>query len=76
VSDRPLSSRALFVVVYTTSVSSVYFALGVIAHRADGLTPAVLLVAGVFFLLAAMTYAEGAAMHPDERGRSRSTTRS
>jgi APA family basic amino acid/polyamine antiporter len=68
VSDRQLSSRALFVVVYTTSVSSVYFALGVIAHRADGLTPAVLLVAGVFFLLSAMTYAEGAAMHPAERG--------
>jgi APA family basic amino acid/polyamine antiporter len=56
------------VVVYTTSVSSVYFALGVIAHRADGLTPAVLLAAGVFFQLSAMTYAEGASMHPERGG--------
>jgi len=67
-SERPLSSRALFALVYTTSVSSIYFALGVIAHRANGLTPAVLLAAGVFFLLTAMTYAEGASMHPERGG--------
>lgn len=66
--DRPFSSRALFAVVYTTSVSSVYFALGVIAHRADGLTPAVLLAAAVFFQLTAMTYMEGAALHPERGG--------
>jgi APA family basic amino acid/polyamine antiporter len=68
VTDRPLRSRALFVVVYTTSISSVYFALGVIAHRADGLTPEVLLAAGLFFQLSAMTYAEGASMHPERGG--------
>jgi APA family basic amino acid/polyamine antiporter len=67
-SERPLSSRALFALVYTTSVSSIYFALGVIAHRANGLTPAVLLAAGVFFLLTAMAYAEGASMHPERGG--------
>lgn len=67
-SERPLSSRALFAIVYTTSVSSVYFALGVIAHRANGLTPAVLLAAGVFFQLTAMTYVEGASMHPERGG--------
>ena len=44
--DRPFSYRALFAVVYTTSVSSVYFALGVVAHRANGLTPAVFLGRG------------------------------
>ena len=57
---RPLNSRALFAVVYTTSVSSVYFALGVVAHHADGLTPAVFLAAGIFFALTAMTFGEGA----------------
>ncbi|MBV9417357.1 MAG: amino acid permease [Solirubrobacterales bacterium] len=66
--DRPFSYRALFAVVYTTSVSSVYFALGVVAHRADGLTPAVFLVAGLFFGLTAMTYAEGASLHPERGG--------
>jgi basic amino acid/polyamine antiporter, APA family len=68
VKDRPFSYRALFAVVYTTSVSSVYFALGVVAHRANGLTPAVFLVAGLFFGLTAMTYAEGASLHPERGG--------
>lgn len=66
--DRPFSSRALFAVVYTTSVSSVYFALGVVAHRANGLTPVVFLAAGLFFQLTAMTYAEGASLHPERGG--------
>src|ERR1700761_409314 len=66
--QRPLSYKALFAVVYTTSVISVYFALGVVAHRANGLTPAVFLVAGLFFGLTAMTYAEGASLHPERGG--------
>ena len=66
--ERPFSSRALFAVVYTTSVSSVYFALGVVAHRANGLTPLVFLAAGLFFQLTAMTYAEGASLHPERGG--------
>ena len=65
---RPLTSRALFAVVYTTSVSSVYFALGVVAHHADGLTPAVFLAAGIFFALTAMTFGEGAALHQERGG--------
>jgi basic amino acid/polyamine antiporter, APA family len=68
VTERPFSYRALFAVVYTTSVSSVYFALGVVAHRANGLTPLVFLAAGIFFQLSAMTYAEGAALHPERGG--------
>jgi APA family basic amino acid/polyamine antiporter len=68
VNERPFSYRALFAVVYTTSVSSVYFALGVVAHRADGLTPVVFLAAGLFFQLTAMTYAEGASLHPERGG--------
>jgi basic amino acid/polyamine antiporter, APA family len=66
--ERPFSSRALFALVYTTSVSSVYFALGVVAHRAGGLTPLVFLAGAIFFQLSAMTYAEGAALHPERGG--------
>jgi len=68
VRDRPFSYRALFAVIYTTSVSSVYFALGVVARHANGLTPVVFLIAGLFFGLAMMTYAEGASMHPERGG--------
>ena len=67
---RTLSARALFGLVYTMSVSSVYFALGVVAQRALGLTPLVFLVAGVFFSLASMTYVEGAALHRERGGSS------
>src|SRR5947199_2586739 len=66
--ERPFSYRALFAVVYTTSISSVYFALGVVAHRANGLTPLVFLAGGIFFQLTAMTYAEGASLHPERGG--------
>src|SRR5438045_1569848 len=66
--ERPFSYRALFAVVYTTSVSSVYFALGVVAHRANGLTPVVFLAGGLFFQLTAMTYAEGASLHSERGG--------
>src|SRR6202044_3277966 len=55
-------------VVYATSVSSVYFALGVVAHHADGLTPEVFIAAGIFFQLTAMSYAEGASLHPERGG--------
>jgi APA family basic amino acid/polyamine antiporter len=68
VNKRPLTSRALFAVVYTTSVSSVYFALGVVAHHADGLTPAVFLAAGIFFQLTAMTFGEGASLYQERGG--------
>lgn len=63
-----IGARGLFAIVYTTSVASVYFALGVVAGRALGLTPLVFLVGGLFFGLAAMTYAEGAARHPEAGG--------
>ena len=67
---RTLSARALFGLVYTMSVSSVYFALGVVAQRALGLTPLVFLIAGSFFSLASMSYVEGAAMHRERGGSS------
>ena len=67
---RTLSARALFGLVYTMSISSVYFALGVVAQRALGLTPIVFLIAGIFFALASMTYVEGAALHRERGGSS------
>jgi APA family basic amino acid/polyamine antiporter len=68
VNDRPISTRALFAIVYTTSIGSVYFALGVVARRAIGLTPEVFLAAGIFFQLTAMTYVEAAAIHQERGG--------
>jgi APA family basic amino acid/polyamine antiporter len=70
VTPRTLSARALFGIVYTTSITSVYFALGVVAQRALGLTPIVFLIAGVFFALASMTYVEGAGLHRERGGSS------
>jgi APA family basic amino acid/polyamine antiporter len=70
VTPRTLSARALFGIVYTTSVTSVYFALGVVAQRALGLTPLVFLIAGIFFALASMTYVEGAGLHRERGGSS------
>ena len=66
--ERPFSYRALFAVVYTTSISSVYFALGVVARHAEGLTPFVFLAGGLFFQLSAMTYAEGVSLHSERGG--------
>jgi APA family basic amino acid/polyamine antiporter len=66
--ERNVGVGAVFAVVYATSISSVYFALGVIAHHANGLTPEVFIVAGIFFQLAAMTYVEGASLHPERGG--------
>jgi APA family basic amino acid/polyamine antiporter len=63
-----ISIRAVFAIVYTTSISSIYFALGVIGGRALGLTPVVFLVAGLFFALATMTYVEGSSLHQERGG--------
>ncbi len=65
---RSLGWWTLFAIVYAAVASSIYFSLGVIADHALGLTPFVFLLAGVFFLLAAMTYVEGASLHQDRGG--------
>src|SRR3954449_5054485 len=65
---KGLGQPALFAIVYTAVASSIYFSLGVVADHALGLTPVVFLVAGLFFGLAAMTYVEGAALHPERAG--------
>ena len=65
---RGLGSPALFAIIYTSVASAVYVTLGVTAERALGLTPLVLLVAGLLFGLATMTYVEGASLHQDRGG--------
>src|ERR671931_500286 len=65
---RGLGQPALFAIIYTSVASAIYFSLGVVADRALGLTPIVYLLAGVFFVLASMTYVEGASLHQDRGG--------
>jgi APA family basic amino acid/polyamine antiporter len=65
---RGLGQPALFAIIYTSVASAIYFSLGVVAGRALGLTPLVYLLAGVFFVLASMTYVEGASLHQDRGG--------
>jgi APA family basic amino acid/polyamine antiporter len=65
---RSLGQPALFAIIYTSVASAIYFSLGVVAQRALGLTPVVYLLAGFFFVLASMTYVEGASLHQDRGG--------
>ena len=66
--QRVLDAPALFSVAYGEIASSLYFALGIVAAYALGLTPVVLLGAGVFFLLVSLSYAEGTAAIPETGG--------
>src|SRR5688572_4004346 len=66
--QRGVGSPALFAIVYTSVASAIYFALGVVAENALGLTPVVFLAAGLFFGLAVLTYVEGASLHQERAG--------
>ena len=57
--QRRLGAADLFGVAYGEVASSIYFALGIIAAHALGLTPFVLLFVGMLFLVVALSYAEG-----------------
>jgi APA family basic amino acid/polyamine antiporter len=63
-----LGSPILFAVVYTSLASAVFFSLGVVADHALGLTPLVFLIAAVMFGVTAMSYVEGASLHPEPGG--------
>lgn len=65
---RELDAQSLFSVAYGEVAASIYFALGVIALHALGLTPLVLLAVGLLFLLVALSYAEGTAALPETGG--------
>jgi APA family basic amino acid/polyamine antiporter len=60
----------LFATAYGNVGSSIYYALGLVAAHALGLTPVVFMFAGGLFVLTAKTYAEGASMFPEAGGSS------
>ncbi len=66
--ERVLDAPALFAVAYGEIGSSIYFALGIVASVALGLTPLVLLLSGAVFLLVSLSYAEGTAAIPETGG--------
>ena len=59
--QRVLDAPTLFAIAYGEIASSIYFALGIIALHALGLTPLVLFLTGAIFLLVSLSYAEGTA---------------
>jgi APA family basic amino acid/polyamine antiporter len=67
---RSVGVPGLFATAYGNVGSSIYYALGLVAAHALGLTPLVFLFAGGLFALIAKTYAEGAAMFPEAGGSS------
>src|SRR3712207_6706062 len=68
--ERVLGTPALFATAYGNVGSSIYYALGVTAVFALGLTPVVFLVAGIIFACTAATYAEGTVRYPEAGGSS------
>jgi APA family basic amino acid/polyamine antiporter len=67
---RVLGTSALFSTAYGNVGSSIYYALGLVASYALGLTPIVFVLTGVIFYLTAATYAEATAMYPEAGGSS------
>src|ERR671923_2363407 len=68
--ERVLGTPALFATAYGNVGSSIYYALGVTAVLALGLTPVVFLVSGIIFAATAATYAEGTVRFPEAGGSS------
>ena len=68
--QRVLGAPGLFATVYGNVGSSIYYALGVTAAFALGLTPLVFVVAGVIFAATTITYAEGTVRYPEAGGSS------
>jgi APA family basic amino acid/polyamine antiporter len=68
--ERVLGAPALFATVYGNVGSSIYYALGVTAVFALGLTPLVFVIAGLIFAATTMTYAEGTVRYPEAGGSS------
>ncbi|MDQ3067015.1 MAG: universal stress protein [Actinomycetota bacterium] len=68
--QRVLGTPALFATAYGNVGSSIYYALGLTAVFALGLTPLVFVIAGVIFAATAATYAEGTVRYPEAGGSS------
>jgi APA family basic amino acid/polyamine antiporter len=68
--ERVLGTPALFSTAYGNVGSSIYYALGITAAIALGLTPLVFLISGLIFACTAATYAEGTVRYPEAGGSS------
>ncbi len=65
-----LGVNALFSTAYGNVGSSIYYALGLVAALAAGLTPLVFVLTGALFYCTATTYSEATAMYPEAGGSS------
>jgi len=68
--SRIYGTGALFSAAYGNVGSSIYYALGVTAAFALGLTPLAFILAGIIFIFTAATYAEATVMYPEAGGSS------
>jgi basic amino acid/polyamine antiporter, APA family len=68
--QRVLGTGALFSTAYGNVGSSIYYALGLVAIFALGMTPVVFLIAGIIFACTAATYTEATTMFPEAGGSS------
>jgi basic amino acid/polyamine antiporter, APA family len=68
--QRVLGTGALFSTAYGNVGSSIYYALGLVAIFALGMTPVVFLIAGFIFACTAATYTEATTMFPEAGGSS------
>ena len=68
--SKVLGVPALFSTAYGNVGSSIYYALGVVAAYAMGLTPVVFMVTGLLFVTTAFSYAEATTMFPEAGGSS------
>jgi APA family basic amino acid/polyamine antiporter len=66
--ERVLGTGALFSTAYGNVGSSIYYALGLVAIYAAGMTPVVFVIAGLIFAATAATYAEATTMYPEAGG--------
>src|SRR5918999_1736438 len=68
--ERVLGTGALFSTAYGNVGSSIYYALGLVAVFALGMTPVVFLIAGIIFVCTAASYTEATTMYPEAGGSS------
>jgi len=68
--QRVLGVNALSSTAYGNVGSSIYYALGLVASFALGLTPVVFVITGIIFFFTAATYAEATTMSPEAGGSS------
>src|SRR4029453_15511496 len=68
--ERVLGTPALFATAYGNVGSSIYYALGLVAGIALGLTPLVFVVSGIIFAARGGAFGEGTVRYPEAGGSS------